>query len=463
MAEDAQKRYRGAAADKGGQSRKETPGSGYGHQPEVTQGRSADERLRSLIPEGRMFRYRGKGHEALPHAVKFSGGRSSGMLLFKLLEGGLLDPARGDVILFNNTSAEHGATYRFVRRCREKAAQYGVPFFLIEFQTYEDARRGDWTRIPSYRLVNDRAHSASNPDGFRRRGEVFEELLSWSGYVPNRFSRSCTKHLKIETTKRFMLDWCWGGDSVPRLGHFYDESTMDADRVWKAHRAKGGKTPRKEFEERSRYCWARPHVRPEQRYTDFERAAGPARRDWAANRVPEDKPWYARTPRAEWVSLTGVRADEHGRAERIEARGPELGKGILEHVYSPLAEIGASKKDVSKYWAERDADFEVPEEPILTNCTYCFMKGSGGLKRVHEALETNCGNGAAAAGGPESLEWWRALERRYGRPAERGAPGVERIGFFGNTPSVYDELAADGAAQGIEDLYEPLMPCECTD
>ena len=53
------------------------------------------------------FRYRAKKHSSLPHVVKFSGGRSSGMLLFALLENGLLDASRGDVIVFNNTSAEH--------------------------------------------------------------------------------------------------------------------------------------------------------------------------------------------------------------------------------------------------------------------------------------------------------------------------------------------------------------------
>ena len=34
------------------------------------------------------FRYRSKKHSSLPHVVKFSGGRSSGMLLFALLENG---------------------------------------------------------------------------------------------------------------------------------------------------------------------------------------------------------------------------------------------------------------------------------------------------------------------------------------------------------------------------------------
>ena len=98
------------------------------------------------------LRYKAKRHPSLPHVVKFSGGRSSGMLLFTLLENGLLNRERGDVIVFNNTSAEHPDTYQFVRDCMCAAQRYGIPFFQVEFQTYEDVRRGEWTRLPSYRL-----------------------------------------------------------------------------------------------------------------------------------------------------------------------------------------------------------------------------------------------------------------------------------------------------------------------
>lgn len=65
------------------------------------------------------FPYESLNHEDLPHVVKFSGGRTSGMMLFVLLESGLLKAERGDVVLFNNTSAEHPQTYDFVRRCKQ--------------------------------------------------------------------------------------------------------------------------------------------------------------------------------------------------------------------------------------------------------------------------------------------------------------------------------------------------------
>ena len=53
------------------------------------------------------FRYLDKHHAELPHVVKFSGGRSSGMLLLTLLANGILKSERGDVVVFNNTSSEH--------------------------------------------------------------------------------------------------------------------------------------------------------------------------------------------------------------------------------------------------------------------------------------------------------------------------------------------------------------------
>ena len=199
------------------------------------------------------FRYRAKGHPELPHIMKFSGGRSSGMLLFVLLENKILQPNRGDVIVFNNTSAEHPDTYRFVRDCMRASTRYGIPFFWIEYQTYEDARNGEWTRLPAYRLVNDQPHSEDNPDGFHWRGEVFEEMISYAGYVPNVFSRICTQSMKLETTRHFLRDWLAGADAIPRLGHYGTGSRLDDDTLYKRHRKNQGKVPRKIFLKKRAY------------------------------------------------------------------------------------------------------------------------------------------------------------------------------------------------------------------
>ena len=57
-------------------------------------------KLRGVTPI--TLRYDRDDHRSWPHVVKFSGGRSSALLLFGLLYGRQLRPSRGDVIVFNN-------------------------------------------------------------------------------------------------------------------------------------------------------------------------------------------------------------------------------------------------------------------------------------------------------------------------------------------------------------------------
>ena len=201
--------------------------------------------------------YLDKHHEELAHVVKFSGGRSSGMLLLTLLSNNLLKSERGDVVLFNNTSSEHPQTYDFVSECKTATEQHGIPFFLVEFQTYEDARRGEWTRIPSYRLVNDKPWSDDNPNGFHWQGEVFEEVMSWSGFVPNQFRRICTTNMKLGATRLFLRDWLASKESIPRLGHFGLTSRIDGKAMYTRHRRNGGEVPEDIYIAKKRYGWNR--------------------------------------------------------------------------------------------------------------------------------------------------------------------------------------------------------------
>ncbi len=144
-----------------------------------------------------------------PHIIKFSGGRSSAMMLMRLLKGNQLNPQRGDIIIFNNTSAEHSATYEFTRKIKKIAEEkYNIPFFWIEYQTYEDSSGAyQWSRKPTYRLTNDQPYSEQNKDGYRYKGEVFEEMISLSGFLPSMVSRICTISMKIFITNAFLSDW----------------------------------------------------------------------------------------------------------------------------------------------------------------------------------------------------------------------------------------------------------------
>lgn len=413
------------------------------------------------------FRYKSKRHSRLPHVVKFSGGRSSGMLLFALLENGILDRERGDVIVFNNTSAEHPDTYRFVGDCIRTARSYGIPFFQIEFQTYEDAWRGEWTRLPSYRLVNTRPKSEANPDGFHWRGEVFEELLSWKGYVPNRFQRICTQHLKLDVTRSFLRDWFASKPTVPRLGHYGNGSRIDADAIYRRHRENRGEVPREIFVEKRSYVWGRPHARPEQCYRDFCPDWVPFENEALKGKTFGDRARFGKGG-VEYVAFIGLRGDEPRRIERVETRS-EGGSGYEgEHVYMPLDDMAITRDDVNRFWECQDWDLALPKETSLSNCVFCFLKGLGSLHDIRERMDDVQNSSVEGFGTleetPSDLAWWARVELKYGRDLEAEGRQVRssatRIGFFGSDEFTYADVA-EGSVPG--ELTEGMLPCDCTE
>lgn len=413
------------------------------------------------------FRYKAKKHPRLPHVVKFSGGRSSGMLLFALLENRLLDRDRGDVIVFNNTSAEHPDTYRFVRHCMRAARAYGIPFFQTEFQTYEDARRGEWTRLPTYRLVNDEPKSVENPDGFHWRGEVFEELLSWRSYVPNRFKRICTQQLKLDVTRRFLKDWLSSRPTIPRLGHYGDVSRMDPEATFQRHLENQGGVPKEIFLQKRSYVWKRPHSRPEQRYEDFCPYWRPFENEVLKGKTFGDKAWFGRGG-VEYVAFIGLRGDEPHRIKRVEGRNEGSTGYEGEHVYMPLHDMAVTRADVNAFWDRQDWDLSLPKDSSLSNCVFCFLKGMGNLQNVRgrmaEAKQTIVSGFGALEGTPCDLGWWNRMESEYARDLRAEGRSVRssatRIGFFGSDKFTYEDLEV-GTDPG--ELVETMLPCDCTE
>ena len=420
------------------------------------------------------FRYRAKAHRNLPHVVKFSGGRSSGMLLFLLLENRILDADRGDVIVFNNTASEHPGTYRFARDCKEASNRYGVPFFWVEFQTYEDARKGEWTRIPSYRLVNDRPKSEENPEGFHWRGEVFEELLSWSGYVPNQFSRICTKNMKLEATRLFLKDWLACKKSIPRLGHYGSRSRMNLNTMYRRHLRSQGAVPKEIFARKKAYGLSRPHIRPEQRYSDFSSVWRPFQNPALDGRVFGDQASFGRGG-AEYVAFVGLRGDEQIRVQRVAARnaGPGSPGYAGEHVYMPLSDLALSREDINAFWDKQPWDLSLPKEGSLSNCVYCFLKGAANLRSVRSTMEEEKHIEEPGFGSlldtPSDVAWWLRMEQTYGRDLEAegreitGNPGSTMIGFFGTSTGFSYELLSEAADSEIACYSASLLPCDCTE
>ena len=391
------------------------------------------------------------------------------MLLLILLENGLLDRKRGDVVIFNNTGAEHPATYEFVARCKQVTEhKFRIPFFITEYQTYENSDRGVWARLPAYRLTNAQPYSSDNPDGYRCNGEPFEEMLSWAGYVPNQFRRICTHSLKLETTRLFLLDWFFSRDRIPHLGHWKEYSEIDIDELYRRHVRAGGSVPRDIYLRKKEYVLNKCSLsRSEQRYGDFTEAPvsgrGPKSRDPGTQ---------------EYISFIGLRGDEQARVRRTKSRAEidgNDGRAVRERIYMPLADMRISKSDVLNFWkAQKHWDLALPDSGHMSNCVYCFLKGRRTLGKVHAFMNKD-GAEPSDATEPSKISWWVNLEKKYGRDlkAERrvstdNGKSSNYVGFFGtNSKYDYSTVVEKHSDDSLDDmgLFDDagMLPCNCTD
>ena len=400
------------------------------------------------------------------------------MLLFTLLENGFLQQARGDVVLFNNTSCEHPETYKFAAQCKRVVeSNYGIPFFFVEFQSYEDARQGEWRRLPTYRLVNNMPKSDANPDGFQWRGEAFEELLSLKAYLPSQFRRVCTSFLKLEVTRQFLRDWLASKESTPCLGHGLEVSQVDLDEMHVRHLRSGGGVPKDILEAKREFVLGRPTGRPKQHYGDFSDPAQPFKNPTLADKVFGQKAWFG-SGGIEYVAFIGLRGDEQIRVARVEARASDIHANAGyegEHVYMPLTQMHIARDDVNAFWREQGWDLKLGADSALSNCVYCFLKGVGNLTQVHRTMEERKRRKVRGFGStvdtPCDIDWWHRMERTYGRDLVRerrertNDEARDFIGFFGGSSEFSYELLATSASNGesLTRFRDTMLPCDCTE
>lgn len=136
-----------------------------------------------------------------PACISFSGGRTSGYMLAKILEshGGQLPP---DVhVIFANTGKERPETLDFVHEC---ATRWGVRIRWVEY-------------VPDKPLFREVTHETAS-----RNGEPFTALVRSRGYLPNPVTRMCTADLKIKPMRRFMSSLGYDHWEVA-VGLRYDE------------------------------------------------------------------------------------------------------------------------------------------------------------------------------------------------------------------------------------------------
>jgi len=122
-----------------------------------------------------------------PSVISFSGGRTSGFMLAKVLEahgGELPDHIK---VVFCNTGLEHPKTLDFVQKCSE---EWKIDITWLEYV----GRKID----PRYKVTNHKDAS--------RNGEPFGILIDERQYLPNPVARFCTVELKIRLLDRYMKD-----------------------------------------------------------------------------------------------------------------------------------------------------------------------------------------------------------------------------------------------------------------
>jgi 3'-phosphoadenosine 5'-phosphosulfate sulfotransferase (PAPS reductase)/FAD synthetase len=124
-----------------------------------------------------------------PALISFSGGRTSGYMLWHILDahdGKLPDDVH---VCFANTGKEREETLRFVHDC---ATNWSVRVRWLEW-------RSRLTTLPvAERFAEVGFNSAS------RNGEPFAAMLADRSYLPNAVSRFCTTELKVRIMKWFM-------------------------------------------------------------------------------------------------------------------------------------------------------------------------------------------------------------------------------------------------------------------
>lgn len=121
-------------------------------------------------------------------AISLSGGRTSGYMLWRVLQanGGELPP--DTQVMFANTGKEMEETLEFVR---DIGLHWGVPITWIEYRADE----------PGYAVVDF--------DSASRNGEPFAALIAKRNYLPNPVTRFCTVELKIRAMHKHLKALGW--------------------------------------------------------------------------------------------------------------------------------------------------------------------------------------------------------------------------------------------------------------
>ena len=141
----------------------------------------------------------------LPAVVAFSGGRTSGFMLWHVLNahGGQPDDLK---VCFQNTGLEHAATYAFVRECGRR---WAVDITWLEYCVNAEGEHD--VKVVDF-------------DSASRNGEPFTALINKKELLPTPVNRVCSSNLKMRTMDRYLKTLPGFCDSYTNaLGLRYDE------------------------------------------------------------------------------------------------------------------------------------------------------------------------------------------------------------------------------------------------
>lgn len=403
--------------------------------------------------------------------VKVSGGRSSALMLRLILPE--LDAKNGDLIVFNNTSAEHSATYEFLKRLTDEAHAAAVPFFWLEFATYEaEDANGDFYRKPGFKLVNQRPYHRKNPHGYRSGGEVFEEMLSHLAAVPNQHTRFCTTHLKIFTTNAF-IDNYFHTMNTGRSGDEQFNNRIDKAMVMRRHKKYGGSVPSELLMKKKAYVLNCAPFLPDQNHAEYSDHIGGTMPGCGSLHIAGNKEPPKWTPPSiygenatSYTSFIGLRADEMRRLAKMKERAATASTNTSsffnqppgEHIRAPLIEKGIDRAQVNQYWDGRDDDLIIPS--TYSNCVYCFLKGKKQLAALANAPQ-------GRENTPEHIDWWIAMEKKYSKDMLAEGKTVKSnnrfITLFGASPELIYPIIKKSPPPDNTEQDQLSLPCHCTD
>lgn len=144
-----------------------------------------------------------------PAVVSFSGGRTSGYMLYRILEahgGALPDDVK---VVFCNTGKERPETLEFVERC---ACEWAVSMVWLEYRNTGES-------TANVRHVGGHSFAVVDYATASREGEPFQAIIDAFGrfragkdkdaVLPNVVQRFCTVEMKMRTCARYIDSLGW--------------------------------------------------------------------------------------------------------------------------------------------------------------------------------------------------------------------------------------------------------------